>query len=414
VNLKSSKKKSKHPSLDIVGTYGSELSGKRIVLCVAGSVAVYKAIELARLLMRHGGDVVCVESYAATKLIKPDYFKWATGNDVITKLTGDLEHIDVADYHRSDLIIVYPGTANTLGKLANGIDDTPVSTVLTVGFGSRIPIVMGLAMHASMYDNKAVRKNIDFLKGKVDFVSPVMIEGKAKAAEPEDVLEFVLKKFGYSSVLHKKRILMTAGPTVEYVDPVRVITNLSSGKTGVLLASELVSAGAKVTLVYGLGTATPPSGAKVIPVKTSKEMFDAVKKEMKKKFDVVILAAAASDYTVERYNHSKIKSSKKSLVIKLKQAPKIIDYIKKWQKDVFLVGFKAETNLSKKKLEESARKKMREAKADLIIANDIGTKYQKNPDFNEILLVNSKKTISSGLKRKEKLVKIIRKSIEKR
>jgi len=412
--MKSSKKRSKHPSLDIVGTYGNELSGKRIVLCVAGSVAVYKAIELARLLMRHGGDVVCVESYAATKLIKPDYFKWATGNDVITKLTGDLEHIDVADYRRSDLIIVYPGTANTLGKLANGIDDTPVSTVLTVGFGSGIPIVMGLAMHAAMYDNKAVRKNIDFLKGKVDFVSPVMIEGKAKAAEPEDVLQFVLKKFGYSSILHKKRILMTAGPTVEYIDPVRVITNLSTGRTGVLLASELVSAGAKVTLVYGPGTAVPPKGAKVIPVKTSKEMFDAVKKEMKKKFDVVILAAAASDYTVEQYNHSKIKSSKKSLLIKLKQAPKIIDQIKKWQKDVFLVGFKAETNLSKKKLEESAKRKMKEVKADLIIANDIGKKYQKNPDFNEIILVNSKKTVSSGWKRKEKLVKLVRKAIEKR
>jgi len=411
--MKSSKKKSKHPSLDIVGTYGSELSGKRIVLCVAGSVAVYKAIELSRLLMRHGANVVCVESFAATKLVKPDYFKWATGNDVITKLTGDLEHIDVADYKRSDLIIVYPGTANTLGKLANGIDDTPVSTVLTVGFGSRIPIVMALAMHEAMYYNKAVRKNIDFLKGKVDFVSPVMIEGKAKAAEPEDVLEFVLKKFGFSSILHKKRILMTAGPTVEYIDPVRVITNLSTGKTGVLLASELVSAGAKLTLVYGPGTVVPPSGAKVISVKTSKEMFDAVKKEMKKKFDVVILAAAASDYTIERYNHSKIKSSKKSLVIKLKQAPKIIDHIKKWQKDVFLVGFKAETNLSKKKLEESARKKMKESKADLIIANDIGTKYQKNPEFNEILLVNSGKAVTSGWKRKEKLAKIIRKKLEK-
>jgi len=411
--MKSSKKKSKHPSLDIVGTLGTELSGKRIVLCVAGSVAVYKAIELARLLMRYGGNVVCVASSAATKLVRPDYFKWATGNPVITKLTGDLEHIEVADYKRSDLIIVYPGTANTLGKLANGIDDTPVSTVLTVAFGSGIPIVMGLAMHEAMYYNKAVKKNIDFLKGKVDFVSPVMIEGKAKAAEPEDVLEFVLKKFGFSSVLHKKRILMTAGPTVEYIDPVRVVTNLSTGRTGVLLASELVSAGAKVTLVYGPGTATPPVGAKVIPVRTSKEMFDAVKKEMKKKFDVIILAAAASDYTVENYSKLKIKSSQKSLQIKLKQAPKIIDYIKKWQKDVFLVGFKAETNLSKKKLEESARKKLKESKADLIIANDIGTRYQKNPDFNEIILVNSKKTVSSGWKRKEKLVKIIRKQLEK-
>ena len=213
--------------MDIVGSYGSELAGRRIVLCVAGSVAVYKAIELARLLMRHGADVHCVASNAATKLIKPDYFRWATGNQVITKLTGDLEHIDLADYKRSDLIIVYPTTANTLGKLASGIDDTPVSTVLTVGFGSKIPIVMALAMHESMYDNAAVKKNIKFLKNKIDFISPQMIEDKAKAAEPEDILEFVLKKFGFSSVLHKKRVLITAGPTVEFIDPVRVVTNLT-------------------------------------------------------------------------------------------------------------------------------------------------------------------------------------------
>jgi len=135
---------------------------------------------------------------------------------------------------------------------------------------------------------------------------------------------------------------------------------------------------------------------------------------MKKKFDIVILAAAASDYTVQNYSKSKIKSSQKSLQIKLKQTPKIIDHIKKWQKNVFLVGFKAETNISKKKLEESARKKMREVKADLIIANDIGSaKYRKNPDYNEILLVNSKKTASSGWKKKEKLAKIIRKQLEK-
>jgi len=400
--------------LDIVGSYGSELAGRRIVLCVAGSVAVYKAIELSRLLMRHGADVHCVASNAATKLIKPDYFRWATGNQVITKLTGDLEHIDLADYKRSDLIIVYPTTANTLGKLASGIDDTPVSTVLTVGFGSKIPIVMALAMHESMYDNEAVKKNIKFLKNKIDFISPQMVESKAKAAEPEDILEFVLKKFGFSSVLHKKRVLITAGPTVEFVDPVRVVTNLSTGKTGVLLANELVSAGARVTMIYGPGTADPPKGAKIIPIQTTRQMFDAVRKELKKKFDIVILAAAASDYTIERSNSSKIKSTRRNLVIKLKQAPKIIDQIKKLQKDVFLVGFKAEINLTKKALELKARKKMKRAKADLMIANDIGSaRYRKNPDYNEILLVNSKKTVPSGWKRKEKLAKMIRKEIEK-
>jgi len=144
-------------------------------------------------------------------------------------------------------------------------------------------------------------------------------------------------------------------------------------------------------------------------------MFDVVKKEMKKKFDVVILAAAVSDYTAEKISKTKIKSSKKSLVVRLKQAPKIINQIKKIQKNVFLVGFKAETNLSIKALESVAKKKMKECKADLMIANDIGSdRYMKNPDYNEILLVNSGKAVLSGWKRKEKLAKIIRKELEKR
>ncbi len=407
------RKKKDHPSLDIVDSYGVELSGKKIVLCVAGSVAAYKAIELARLLMRHGADVTCVATSAVTKLIQPDYFKWATGNKVITKLTGELEHIRLADYNQADLIIVYPATANTIGKLANGIDDTPVSTVLTVGFGSKIPILMCLAMHASMYENSAVKKNIKFLKNKIEFIDPQMIEGKAKASEPEDVLEYVLKKFGLSSILKNKKILMTAGPTIEYIDPVRVITNQSSGKTGVLLASELISAGSKVTLVYGPGLEKPPKGAKVIKVSTSKEMYDAVKKEMGKKFDVVIMAAAAADYTPENPSKKKIKSTQNKIKITLKKAPKIIEQIKKLQKNVFLVGFKAEVSLSKKDMIDSAKKKLQESNADLIIANDIGSsRYKKNPNNNEVLIVNSGKVKSSGWKSKQKIAKFIRKEIE--
>ena len=390
-----------------------ELSGKRIVLCVAGSVAAYKAIELARLLMRHGADVKCVTSNAVTKLIQPEYFKWATGNEVITKLTGELEHIRLADYNQSDLLIVYPATANTLGKLANGIDDTPISTVLTVGFGSKIPILMCLAMHASMYDNLAIRKNMDYLKNKIEFLSPKMIEDKAKATEPEDVLEYVLSKFGFSSVLKNKKVLMTAGPTIEHIDPVRVITNLSSGRTGVLLASELISAGAKVTFVYGPGDEKPPKGAKVINVISSKEMHSAVKSELKKKFDIVIMAAAIADYIPTNESKTKIKSSKLNMNISLKKAPKIIDQIKKYQKNVLLVGFKAETNLTKSKLIKMAEKKLKESSADMIIANDIGSiRYKKNPQNNQVIMVDSEKNIVSGWMNKEKIAKFIRKQIE--
>ncbi|MGQ0772025.1 MAG: bifunctional phosphopantothenoylcysteine decarboxylase/phosphopantothenate--cysteine ligase CoaBC [Nitrososphaerota archaeon] len=405
----------KHPSLDIVESEGTELSGKKIVFCVAGSVAAYKAIELARLLMRHGADVTCVASEAVTKLIQPDYFKWATGNKVITKLTGELEHIRLADYKQADLIVVYPATANTLGKLANGIDDTPVSTVLTVGFGAKIPILMALAMHKAMYENAAVLRNIGFLKGKIEFIAPNMVEGKAKAAEPEDVLEYILKKFGHSSVLAGRHVLITAGPTMEPIDPVRVITNQSTGKTGVLLASELVSAGCKVTMVYGPGTAEPPKGAKIIPVKTITEMFDATKKELKrKKFDIVILSAAAADYTVRSQSKAKIKSTKENLVIKLQRAPKIIDHIKKIQKNIFLVGFKAEANVSRQKLIEAAKNKLKESKADMIIANDIGIKYAKNTDYNQVLIIDDTKVIDIGRKTKYQIAKIIKKQIESR
>ena len=227
---------------------------------------------------------------------------------------------------------MYPATANTLGKLANGIDDTPVSTVLTVGFGSKIPILMCLAMHASMYENSAVKKNIKFLKNKIEFLSPNLIEGKAKSPEPEDVLENVLRKFGFSSILKNKKILITAGPTVEQIDPVRAITNHSSGKTGVSLATELISAGAKVTFVYGPGKEIPPKGAKIINVSSSKEMHLAVKSELKRKFDIVIMAAAVADYLPTIKSKDKIKSSKLNITISLKKAPKIIDQIKKYQK----------------------------------------------------------------------------------
>tara|TARA_B110000014_G_scaffold239622_1_gene207199 strand:- start:569 stop:1804 length:1236 start_codon:yes stop_codon:yes gene_type:complete len=409
-----SKKKIPHPSLDIVESNGRELTGKNIVLCVAGSVAAYKSIELARLLMRHGANVKCVMSNASTKLIKPDYMKWATGNNVITKLTGDMEHIELADYKRSDLLIVYPSTANTLGKLATGIDDTPISTVLTVAFGSKIPIIMGLAMHRSMYENAAVKKNMNFLRKKIDFVSPQLIEGKAKAPEPEDVLLFVLNKFGLSSKLKGKKILMTAGPTVERIDSVRVITNQSSGKMGTSLASELVSAGAKVTLVYGPGIEEPPKGAKIIQVNSVNEMYKEVKQCLKKKFDIVIMAAAASDYVPKNTSFKKIKSDKKELVLRLVKAPKIIDYVKKAQKDTFLIAFKAETNVTKRELVRLSKKRLLESNADIIIANDIGVDYNKNTNYNKVVIIDSKSITAFSRAKKEKVAKIICKNIEKR
>jgi len=266
-----------------------------------------------------------------------------------------------------------------------------------------------------MYENSAVKKNIQFLKNKIEFISPQMIEGKAKASEPEDVLEYVLKKFGFSSALQNKKVLMTAGPTIEHIDPVRVITNQSTGKTGVSLASELISAGAKVTLVYGPGEEKPPKGAKIINVLSSKEMLNAVKTELKKKFDIVIMTAAVADYIPINPSKNKIKSSKNEIKISLKKAPKIIDQIKKYQKNVLLVGFKAETNLTKNQLIKSAQKKLKESSSDMIVANDIGSsRYKKNPHNNQVIIVDSKKVVVSGWMKKQKIAKFIKKQIEQK
>ena len=410
--------KVRHPSLDIVSSDGRELRGKRIVLCIAGSVAAYKAIELARLLMRHGcSSVTCVATKAATRLIRPAYLKWATGNDVITDLTGDMEHIGLADYGRSDIVIVYPATANTIGRLANGMDDAPVSTVLTVALGSKIPIVVCPAMHESMYENPAVLRNIGFLgkRGKVSFVGPRMAEGKAKAPEPEHVLDHVISRFGPpESPLRGARVLLTAGPTVEFVDPVRVISNVSSGRTGVLLGAELAAAGARVTMVYGPGRHEPPKGVETTRVETGAEMRSAVLSALKgARFDVIVMAAAVSDYAPAR-RRTKIKSGVGSgeLTIRLRRVPKIIGMARRMQRDALLVGFKAEADVSRAALVRSARASMAESGADIVVANDVGTEYGGRPDSNNVIVVSPSSESESGWRKKEAVARFIKGAIE--
>ena len=255
---------------------------------------------------------------------------------------------------------------------------------------------MALAMHASMYENVAVKKNISFLKNKIDFIN-IDVEGYAKASEPEEVLDFVLKN---------KSTLVTKIPsvwsTVEQIDPIRAITNQSTGKTGVSLAKELVSAGAKVTFVYGPGNEKPPKGAKIINVVSSNELYNVVKNQLKNKFDIVILSY---NFIIPKNpSKKKIKSSKTNLSISLKKAPKIINEIKKIQKNILLVGFKAETNVTNTQLIKSAKKKLKESSSDIIIANDIGTsRYKKNSQNN--FRNYSKKNIIFE-KKKKKLQKL--------
>src|ERR671912_2986866 len=177
-----------HPSKDITNTWGATLKDKKIVLCVCGSVAAYKAIDFARLLMRHGANVFPVISNSDTMLLHPNYLKWATGNDVVHKLPADMEHIKLADFNKSDLIIWYPCTANTIGKFANGIDDTPVTSVLSIALGAEVPILIAPAMHDAMYQNMIIKQNIQYLENiGISFMNPILEEDKAKIATVESV-----------------------------------------------------------------------------------------------------------------------------------------------------------------------------------------------------------------------------------
>ena len=388
-----------HPSKDIIGSKSSLLKERKIALCITGSVAAVKCPEIARELMRQGAEVYAVMSTMAQKIIHPRLMEWATGNHVVTELTGKIEHVMLAGEGtgKADLVLVAPATANTISKIACGVDDTPVTTVVSTAFGSGISIMVVPAMHESMYRHPVVTENVRKLQSLgVEFVGPRVEEGKAKIAENKEIVEAVICRFTVKKDLAKRKVLVTAGPTLEYIDPIRVITSKSSGKMGVAMVEEALLRGAEVTLVYGPGIAIPPREAKIVSVETSQEMYEAVVSELKsKKYDVVIAVAAVADWAPEKKYEYKVPTSfETELTVKLKPTPKIIDAVKKVSPDTFLVAFRAEYNLSDEELIQSAYKRLKEAKADLIAANDTGRKDVGFAyDTNEVFIVDANKKV---------------------
>lgn len=400
-----------HPSREIIGTNGLELAGRKIVLCITGSVAAYRAIDMARLLMRHGAEVYAVMTEAtSTQLLSSEMMKWATGNNVVTKLTGNLEHIRLADYNMSDLILVYPCTANTIGKVAAGIDDTPATSVLSVALGSKIPVVIAPAMHEAMYENPIIMHNVKQLSKHVTFVEPNITEGKAKVAEPDQILQIVIRKLS-AGPLSGKRVLITTGSTVEYIDPIRVITNLSTGRMGVALAQEAGKLGAQVTLIYGHGTAEPANlDGEIIRVGTGNEMLEAVKAELlSKRYDVAIMAAAVADFAPSTKSEKKINSRAGKVNIELVRTEKIVDQVKRLSKDTILVAFKADHNVSESTLKDRAIQKLQESRADFVVANDVGrVSLAAGSDKNEVVVIDRRKNMTHiGLDHKSVIAKKI-------
>jgi len=376
-----------HSSKKIIGSKGRELEGRKIALCICGSVAAVKSSELARELMRHGAEVIPVMSYAAKEIIRPELMHWATGNPVITNLTGDVEHLMLCgkEKGRADLAIVAPATASTIGKLASGIDDTPMATILTTALGSRIPIIFAPAMHLSISDNPIVRENISKLKALgVEFVEPSVSEGKAKMADVDEITALAMKIL-YRKDLRGKKVLVTAGATREYIDDIRFISNPSTGKMGIEIAKEAYLRGADTLLICGHVDADVPHYIRRIYAESTEDMKKAVLANLKRS-DIVVLAAAPSDFAPVR-RKGKI-SSGAMLTLTLHPLPKISDMLKKVKMSVRLILFKAENRVSGSELKKMAIRKLRESKADMIVANDVGKKgVGFGSDSNEVLLI---------------------------
>ncbi len=392
-----------HPSKDIVETKGTILRGKTICMCLTGSVAVINAPIIARELMRLGAEVICVMSNAASELINPSLMEWATGNKVITKLTGAVEHVYLAGDRpktvgKADLVLICPATANTISKIACAIDDTPVTTVATTAFGTSIPIVIVPAMHESMYKHPILRENVKKLKEcGVEILNPRISEGKAKIARVDDIIDRVIDLLISKKDLKGKKVIVTAGPTREAIDSVRFVSNKSSGKMGIELAKEASARGADVVLIAGECMAKIPEYINTIHVISTEDFIRAVKEEMSiGNCDFFISAAAISDYKPIKYIEGKISSDNtEELQINMKLTPKIINVARRKDYRMFIVGFKAETNVSRSELIDKAYERLKKSEIDMIVANDIGREdIGFSSKYNEVYIINKKKHVT--------------------
>lgn len=360
-----------HPAANIRGTASDHLQGRRIVLGVSGSIAAVKTVELARELIRHGADVHAVMTKAATEIVTPDALQFATGNPVVSRLTGAVEHVallgDVPE--RADLLLVAPATANTVGKMALGLDDTPVTTCATTAFGTGVPVVVAPAMHDAMIRHPKVQHNIRTLVEDlgVTWVEPRTEERKAKLADVEAIVEAVIHRLAQDTgPLAGKHCLVIGGATAEPVDPVRVLTNRSSGRSAAILAKELHRLGAHVDLWYGHGTEPAPGWLPVVRFGSHADLMGLVVDHVMGRYDQIWMPAAINDYAPDAAT-DKIGSEQDGITLPLHSLEKVITHVRAAAPKAVLVAFKAESDPDT--LLERARARIERYQAQFIVAN---------------------------------------------
>lgn len=351
------------------------LKGKNILLGITGGIAVYKVADLVSRLRKQHATVDIIMTDGATKFVTPLTFQTMAENKVHTEMFGQLDHFDVEHIslaQKADVVLVAPATANTIGKIANGIADNLLTTVL---MATTAKIIFAPAMNTQMYNNVIVQENINKLKNLgYEFIKPGVgllacgDFGEGKMAEPSDIIEYLIAHFTIKDLLGKK-IVVTAGPTMAPLDPVRYITNHSSGKMGYSIAKEASNRGADVILITGPTSLDAPNGVEVVKVKTTEDMLKAVG-DYFESCDCLIKSAAPLDYSPENVSSTKIKKKdgeNDELDIHFVRNPDIAAFYGLKKKNQIMVGFAAETN----NLIEYAMEKLNKKNFDFIVANDV-------------------------------------------
>lgn len=352
------------------------LKNKYVVLGVTGSIAAYKAASLASALTKLHCDVQVIMTANAANFINPVTFETLTGRKCLVdtfdrNFSFEVEHISVAK--RADLVLVAPASANVIGKLAHGIADDMLTTTL---MACTCPKLISPAMNTAMYENPVLQDNLRLLeKYGYQIIEPASghlacgDSGKGKMPEPDELLSWVLKEIAYKKDLTGKKILVTAGPTQESIDPVRFITNHSSGKMGYAIARAAMLRGADVTLVTGPVSIAPPPFVRVVPVLSAEDMFQAVT-SVSDRQDAVIKAAAVADYTPLSVSDQKVKKKDEEMSIELKRTKDILKFLGEHKPDgQFLCGFSMETE----NMLQNSRKKLAQKHVDMIVANSLRT-----------------------------------------
>lgn len=393
------------------------LKGKTVVLAVSGSIAAYKIASLASALGKLHADVQVLMTQNATNFINPITFETLTGNKCLVdtfdrNFQYSVEHVALAK--RADVVLVAPASANVIGKIANGIADDMLTTTV---MACKCKKIISPAMNTQMFENPIVQDNLKKLEHYgYEVIQPAVgllackDVGQGKMPEPETLLEYILREVAYEKDLKGKKILVTAGPTQEPIDPVRYLTNHSSGKMGYAIAKVCSMRGAEVTLVSGKTAIKPPLFVDVVPVTTAREMYEAVTGRSDRQ-DIVIKAAAVADYRPKTISEQKVKKTDGELSIEMERTDDILKYLGEHKRaNQFLCGFSMETE----HMLENSRKKLKKKNLDMIVANNVkveGAGFAGDTNIVTLITANDETQLPL-LSKEETAVEIMNKILE--